>query len=274
MNVLLSYGWWGSKPLADTLSDLFGDDRKLWPRVMIDSGAVQARSIGKDVTPEGYAAWLHDAEGLWDTAVTLDVIFDPVASDENYKKLVDLGCHNLLPVFHGGEPWSYYERMVEEHDYVALGGMVSTDPGTGLRPWLGRCFKLAGDTKIHGLGMTQLPLLLAAPWKSVDSSSWGAGHRFGSVAVWDGRQLVRARRTHKRWPQVMRRVRRAGYDPAGLDDYKNVAEVNAYAWLQMERALQVHRPDFNLYLVDGAPFAMKAIARAAARLEDECATLT
>lgn len=271
MNVLLSYGWWGTRPLEVTLHDLFGDDRALWPGVMVDSGAVQARSIGKDVTPQGYAEWLIEAEGLWDVAVSLDVIFDPVASEANHAILTDeYGLHDLLPVFHGGEPWRYLEQMVERHDYIALGGMVSANAGAGLKPWLGRCFQIAGDTRIHGLGMTQLELMLKAPWASVDSSSWGAGHRFGSVAVWTGRKMLRARRGHPRWPQVVRGVRRAGYDPDRLDgDYQYVAEVNAYAWLQMAAAVNHARPEFTMYLVDGAPFAMKAIARAAARLEQE-----
>lgn len=263
MNVLLSYGLWGSRPLTDWMVELFGNDRAEWPGLLIDSGAVQVRRTGKEVTPEGYAEWLLESRDAWQHAVNLDVIFDPAASKVNHDRLVQLGV-DTMPVFHGGEPWGYFEEMVSEHDYVALGGMVTSNAGAGVRPWLGRCFRLAdGKAQLHGLGMTRLPLLMAAPWRSVDSSSWGSGHRYGVLTAWNGRTLLRARKDSPgAYAQVLRYVRQAGFNPDRFGSYQEVAVVNAYAWLQMERALQVARPGFTLHLVDGAPFAMKAVAAA------------
>lgn len=268
MNILMSFGFWGSRPLDEQLAEMFGD-RDGWPLVMVDSGAIQARNLGQEITAEGYAEWLHESSG-WDTALNLDVIFDPVASATNHARLVELGV-DTLPVFHGGEPWRYLEQMADEHPYLALGGMVTAGQGAGTLPWLARCFKLTeGKADVHGLGMTRLDPMFKAPWRSVDSSSWGSGHRYGVVSVWTGRDLLRARRDDRRYPTLLRLVRDAGFDPDEVAaDYKYAAEVNAYAWLKMERAMQVHRPDFRLHLVDGAPFALQAVQRAWHRLEGE-----
>lgn len=269
MNVLLSYGIWGPKPLEQTLVELFGDDRAEWPRVMVDSGAVQAANTGKPIDADVYGRWLKAAEGWWDEAISLDVIFDPQASERNHRVLVyGHGLSHVMPVFHGGEPWEYLERMAATHGKVALGGMVTSRVGrSGLWPWLARAFRVARahDAAVHGLGMTRWGEMLRLPWSSVDSSSWGAGHRFGQVAAWNGRTLVKGSRARP-GPELLRLLRRAGFDPHELGDYRYAAEVNAFAWLQMERAVQHARPDFRLYLVDGAPFALQAVQKAWRRL--------
>jgi len=263
VNVLLSYGIWAGKPLAETMAELFGDDRTTWPTLMVDSGAVQARNLGTEITPSDYADWLTADADAWQYAINLDVIFDPVASEQNHDELAKLGVETL-PVFHGGEPWSYLQEMADRYDYLALGGMVHAGSKSGTEPWIARCFQLtAGRAVLHGLGMTRVGLLLAAPWRSVDSSSWGSGHRYGVLTVWTGRELLRAKKDQpRRYPEAVRLVRDAGFDPNELGDYKYVAMVNAYAWLAFEQAVQRHRPDFKMYLVDGAPFAMKAVAEA------------
>ncbi len=269
MNVLLSYGFYGTRPLADQLPELFGADPDQWPVLYVDSGAFQAHMGTRKVTVEGYADWLADAEGLWARAFTFDVIGDAEASQKNWEWLDREGL-DTVPVFHGGEPWDYLEMMVDSHDLVALGGMASS-PGRGgadTFAFIARCFTIAGDTQLHGLGMTSWAMLKAAPWASVDSSSWGQGHRYGSINAWDGRSLVRATPRQKGWPLVLRQVQAAGWHLADLADYKTVAVVNAYAWLQMEQALQVSRPDFKVFLVDGAAFAIRAIHQARQRLEE------
>lgn len=259
----MSYGIWGTKPLAESMAGMFGDDRAGWPNVMIDSGAVQARNLGTEITTADYASWLVADADAWQYAVNLDVIYDPVASEQNHDELAALGVETM-PVFHGGEPWSYLDQMLDRYDYLALGGMVHAGSAAGTAPWIARCFAMAQNRAVlHGLGMTRVGLLLAAPWRSVDSSSWGSGHRYGVLTVWTGRELFRARKDQpRRYPDVVRRVRDAGFDPAELGDYKYVAMVNAYAWLAFEQAVQRARPEFSLYLVDGAPFALQAVQKA------------
>ena len=279
MNVLLSYG---SKevmrssssrqapPVADLLTDLFGDDRARWPSILFDSGAFQMRNETGAVTIDGYGAWLREGLGLWDGAFNLDVIGDEKASLANHRHLLDEYGLDTVPVFHGGEPWSYFDDMVTTRPgaLVALGGMVQAGGRGGLKPWIARAFRDRKDAELHGLGVTTWPLLTKAPWASVDSSSWGVGHRYGIVAAWTGRRLITGRAGDARHRRVVREVLAQGFTAADLGYYQTVAVVNAYAWLQMERALQVTRPDFRLYLVEGARFEAKRLMQAADLLED------
>jgi len=85
--------------------------------------------------------------------------------------------------------------MCRENSYVALGGMVphSVSEKSELRDWLKKCFKVAEkvsaseryDVEFHGFGMTRWKNIMDFPWRSVDSSAWGQGFRWGIVPLFD-----------------------------------------------------------------------------------------
>lgn len=155
--------------------------------VFADSGAFSAASLGATISLNEYAAWLKDWGELLTVKATLDVIGDPVATARNTRKLEGMG-HKVLPVFHVGTPWHRLEKLCQDYDYVALGGMVphSTNHQAVLR-WLVRCFQIARETGtvFHGFGQTRLDTLKVLPFYSVDSSAWGSGARFGVLYLWD-----------------------------------------------------------------------------------------
>jgi hypothetical protein len=188
-----------------------------------------------------------------------------------------------IPVFHAGEDFDYLERYCADHDYVALGGMASNAPPDAVARWVVKCFRTAErtGTRFHGFGQTRKPLLTAVPWYSVDSSSWGSGHRFGGVVVWNGRthQFEKVRvGDHQSVYRHASLIRDHGVDPADLADRKryhhNQAVICAsQAWRRYELWLRrLHgpvtltgRPDgLHLYLADDYPPILQTAARAAA----------
>ncbi|GAA0632277.1 hypothetical protein GCM10010174_61630 [Kutzneria viridogrisea] len=155
--------------------------------VFADSGAFSAYTTGARIDLADYAAWLRHWQGLITTASTLDVIGDSAATERNTIRLEGMGLR-VLPVFHTGSPWGRLEHLCARYPYVALGGMVPySRRAPEVMRWLIRCFRTAQDhgTVFHGFGLTRVESLRALPFYSVDSSSWAAGARYGSLNLWD-----------------------------------------------------------------------------------------
>lgn len=169
--------------LVDLLGARYGGDVHLFA----DSGAFSAATLGASVTLPDYRAWLLDWRHLITTAATLDVIGDPDATARHTTALEDAGL-TVLPTFHVGTPWPVLEDLCARYRYVALGGMVPywRRPRELMR-WLVRCFRIAAHTGtvFHGFGQTNVDIVKALPFYSVDSSSWASGARFGKVRIWD-----------------------------------------------------------------------------------------
>ena len=96
---------------------------------------------------------------------------------------------NPLPCFHYGDDIKYLKYYVEKYDYIALGGMVPIK-NKKLAQWLDELFNnyLTDEEgnpriKIHGFGLTAIPLIIRYPWYSVDSTKWVLTGRFGGVHV-------------------------------------------------------------------------------------------
>jgi len=156
------------------------------PRLMADSGAFSAYSLGASIDIHEYAAWIKRWKHLFDSYANLDVIGSAQETLDNQHRLEDMGLHPL-PVFHVGEPWEYLERYLEKYNYIALGGMAaySISRKRKLIPWIIKAFKMLGVGQgYHGFGTTGWVIMKSFPWWSVDSSSWssvvayGHGHVF------------------------------------------------------------------------------------------------
>lgn len=156
--------------------------------VIIDSGAFSVRNSGRSVTLESYANQIMELSPLIKvptTFVALDVIGDPQASQENYRRMmIEFGFGTeMMPVFHYGEDMRYLEWMVKEgYDYIGLGG-VGTGDRLGqeqLRDWVKTVMFVNADgrtlryphVKWHGLAMTAEETLQMFPFYSVDSITW------------------------------------------------------------------------------------------------------
>jgi len=83
-----------------------------------------------------------------------------------------------LPVAHYGEPDEVIQHYVDNYGYMALGGLVPVSTKQMIL-WLDHIFeRIVCDAngypkvRVHGFGVTSLPVMLRYPWGSVDSSTW------------------------------------------------------------------------------------------------------
>lgn len=185
LRLLLSYHYYKEEDLDALLATYFPGVKV---DIFADSGAYSAYSVGATVDLDAYITWVSRWKHLLTCASAPDVIGDPVASSRFTERMLDsITGLPVLPVFHVGEPWSYLERWASRVGYMALGGMVPyTRKRSLLGAWLTRAFGIIPkETRVHGFGMTTWSLLLGYPWYSVDSSSWTAGFRYGSLMLFD-----------------------------------------------------------------------------------------
>ncbi len=164
--------------------------------LFLDSGAFSAWSQGKEINIQEYIDFVKQHQDIIEVYANLDVIGDPKATWQNQKTMEAAGLQPL-PTFHYGEDIKWLKRYLKTgYDYIALGGMVpiSTE---GLIYWLDDLFQnhLCDQSgmpkvKVHGFGLTSLPLMLRYPWYSVDSTSWVVTGRMGSIYVPRDRERV------------------------------------------------------------------------------------
>lgn len=158
--------------------------------LFLDSGAYSAWSQKTEIDIKEYIEFIKRHEKSIKLYANLDAIGDPEKTLNNQKIMEDAGL-KPLPCFHIGEDIKYLKYYLKHYDYLAFGGMVpyAKTPDI-LSRWLDTMF---GDYicdasgkpqyKVHGFGLTSLPLMLRFPWWSVDSTSWVMTSRLGSIYV-------------------------------------------------------------------------------------------
>ncbi len=164
--------------------------------LFLDSGAFTAYTKHKVIDLDKYAEFCHREAREGMIYANLDVIGDPVKTEQNQRYLERKGL-TPIPVFHNESPLGKLAEMRDEYEYLALGGLVpmSKDPKY-MNNWLDRCFRilipkiLGGKLKVHGFGVTNYKLLLKYPFYSVDSTSWLSGEAYGVMVKWDTEKKI------------------------------------------------------------------------------------
>ena len=259
---LLSYHYFKKMDL-DELVDGMGQK----PMLFADSGAFSAFTQGAEVKITEYATWIKRWQHLLTVYVNLDVIRDAKATATNQKKLEQLNLQPI-PVFHTGSDFKHLDKLAKDYPYIALGGMVGAEAKACFR-WAATCMKRTQEhgTCFHGFGQTRKQLIANLPWYSVDSSSWGSGHRYGALDIWTGKEFAKIKigdkaSVYKHAPTL----RKYGVDPVCLSDrgryhQRYAIQVSAQSWHDYEEHLRKRhgaitckdRTDgLHLYLVDGA----------------------
>jgi len=184
-HILESYHYVGKQQYVDNM-------RINNAKVFIDSGAFSAYTLGVEIDLPTYCDYIkrnrdiiRHEDGV-ELASVLDGIGDPQKTWENQVHMEQLGA-KPLPCFHAGEDERYLEHYVKNYDYITLGGMVGSSTKQ-LMIWLDRMWdKYLTDgsgyprLKVHGFGITSIPIMERYPWYSCDSSSWIQSAAFGSV---------------------------------------------------------------------------------------------
>jgi hypothetical protein len=149
-------------------------------RLMLDSGAYSAWKSGKTIDIVDLTRETKQAR--WDESVSLDVIGDWKASEENALRQKALGSP-AFPVFHYGEPFPLLERYCAEFPKVGLSCRFGETVTESYR-FIERCFRLAWPHRFHSFGWVAEKLLTTFPFHSADTASWN-----NTPAVW-GRSRV------------------------------------------------------------------------------------
>ena len=186
-NLLESYAYADKQKVVDAMRDNKA-------RVFVDSGAFTAYTKGVTIDIIKYCEYIktnHDIIRNEDGVVmasVLDGIGDPLLTYRNQLTMEALGA-KPLPCFHAGEDERYLEYYVKNYDYITLGGMVGSSTKS-LCVWLDRMwdrYLVDGSgrprLKVHGFGITAIPIMERYPWFSVDSSSWVQSAAFGTIVT-------------------------------------------------------------------------------------------
>lgn len=244
LKILLSYHYYKDVDLDALMEKKFAPH---YPEIFIDSGGFSAMTQGVTIDINAYAAFLKRYAHRISVYANLDAIGNAQKTIDNQHKLEDMGLRPI-PVFHTGEDWKWLEKYIAEYPYIALGGMVPyMRQWKQIIPWIIRCFKMAeGKSVYHGFGCTTWNIISRVPWYSVDSSSWCASFRFGSLNLfdphtgkWTGFNLGDA----KTCGAAAKLIREYGFDQADFadrkrNDRKKIAAISALAYIKAEEFLR------------------------------------
>lgn len=156
--------------------------------LFLDSGAFSAWSKGVNIDIDAYIAFIKEHKKYIHVYSVLDDINSAETTLKNQKYMESKGL-SPLPCFHYNEDVKFLRHYLNGYEYISLGGMVPIS-NHNLMVWLDDLFQnyICDDdgmpkVKIHGFGITSIPILIRYPWYSVDSTSWVMTGRFGSVFI-------------------------------------------------------------------------------------------
>jgi hypothetical protein len=158
------------------------------PRVLLDSGAYTASRKGKPIEREVYAEFLKNNSTDFTNCVNLDVIGDGEKSYDNWKWFRGQGM-DLIPVYHAATDEKWLRKYLAHTDYIALGAIANLATKQRRDAFHNLWIKYFLDEKgfpkvrIHGLGLTTIPLMFRYPWYSVDSFTPVISAVWGSVLL-------------------------------------------------------------------------------------------
>lgn len=158
------------------------------PKVILDSGAYTAHKKGIKIDIDEYAAYVIKNADAYFNYFNLDSIGNDEISYRNWKYLRKKGA-NTIPVYHIGTDEKYLVKYLEETDYIALGAIANLDTTQRMlslsRIWEQYLIDKDGlpKVKVHGLGLTAIPIMMRYPWYSVDSFTPVISAVWGSVLL-------------------------------------------------------------------------------------------
>lgn len=189
--------WGGWKDLLVLESFYYARKNKYFPilyergvDLLLDSGAFTymqqgSGSVDWDVYIEDYAAFINKYNIQKFFELDIDSIIGLKEVERLRAKLERLTGKQSIPVWHISRGKEYFLQMVKNYNYVAFGGLLTDGvPTVKLEkafPWFINEAHKAG-CKLHGLGYSPCNII-QKPFRfdSVDSTSWIAGNRFGSI---------------------------------------------------------------------------------------------
>jgi hypothetical protein len=157
-------------------------------RIFLDSGAFSAYTQGVTIDINRYCRYCRDNADILEQISVLDAIGDANQTYHNQKYMEAQGVQ-ALPCYHYGEPEAVLRYYVDNYAHITIGGMVPIS-SPQLKLWLDRLWSKiltnpdgTAKVKVHGFGLTSVPLMARYPWYSVDSSSWVQLGGMGNIFI-------------------------------------------------------------------------------------------
>jgi hypothetical protein len=145
----------------------------------------------RDKVVESYVDYVKHEKRKWDWYVNFDYVQHAPTCYTMLKQLEKMGIHPV-PVYHAGDPLSWFERYCEE-GYKLIGiGIVGKKGYDTRRYFYDKIFNIAAKhgVLLHGFAMTALSLMYMYPWYSVDSATWLKVAIYGSLIYVDEHRHV------------------------------------------------------------------------------------
>ena len=113
---------------------------------------------------------------------------------EELRELIEKETNKkTIPVFHQERGLQYFHDMIDNYNYVALGGSANNVKSSKYKKFFPYFIQEAKkkNCKIHGLGFTALSKLMLPQYNfdSVDSTTWLHGHRFSNLFRFTGKEM-------------------------------------------------------------------------------------
>jgi hypothetical protein len=187
VDLLFSFAFHKRIDLA-AVRDAVGNDAN----IMIDSGAFTAHSTGKPIKLADYMAFLEHWRGVYNYAMSLDVVHNTIATARNLVTLTDAG-HKVLPVYTATANERELRRIARDFDYIAYGGMVGV-PKTLQQAATKRVVDICRETntRVHALGQASAQMFAVSQAHSGDSSAVSRMTLIRSLQIYDysRRQMI------------------------------------------------------------------------------------
>lgn len=162
---------------------------------LLDSGAFTFLNSGGKINWEQYVREYAEFINKHEVELFFELDIDPIVGLKEVERLRDLleelTNKKCIPVWHKSRGMDYWGKMVQEYDYVAIGGIVTKEIKPKDYPIFSVLIKIASQhkCKVHGLGFTNMDGLRKYKFYSVDSTAWLYGNRGGFLYQFNGTKL-------------------------------------------------------------------------------------
>lgn len=170
--------------------------RPFFKDFILDSGAFTYLNGLKDKPDwdkyiDEYADFINKHDVKYFIELDIDSVVGIKEVERLRQKLENLTGKKSIPVWHKSRGLEYWKKMCIEYDYIAIGGIVTKEIRRQDYKIFIPLLKIAreNNTKVHGLGFTNMEGIKTYPFYSVDSTAWLYGNRGGFLYQFNGSGL-------------------------------------------------------------------------------------
>lgn len=157
------------------------------PRVILDSGAFSAWTLGTPVNLDQYIAYVRERGTRHAWVAALDDIESPAVSLTNWRRMrADLPelADKIVPVHHEGEPMDLLDEYVSTGGLVGLGRTEGRKSKPKTFAYYDLAFNRHPGAKFHAFGNGSPETLEVYPFASFDCTTWERDASYGGSHGW------------------------------------------------------------------------------------------